>query len=353
MALPPAIVADDVENPGNVETLLVAAEMFCSTCVFHAHAHLARADLTDALNNHRSRIVTSDEIGMQFRPLLALENVSGAAELYGFRFPTGPTPALVVGNERRGISRELLTLSDRAVQIPMPSPHLNSLNVASAAAVGLYYLNRNGGAGARVSAHPEKRRPELLLLAPTDHVELGSSIRSASAFGWQQLLVDDRYGAWFGVPRATRAEGRAAARRARNPIHVIPSSPAHSYAFEEICVVSPEAGGVPLAEANLAGGHRQLLVIPDIQGISIDHIDWSRFGGRVSFVSLDLPVRPASRRYRLDASIVLAETAHQIGRPSAGVARKHPSRAPRYDRILRLGASDLGQLVFVDELECY
>jgi tRNA G18 (ribose-2'-O)-methylase SpoU len=347
------VVADDIENPGNAETLLTASEMFGAVCVFREHAHLARSELNGMLNEHGVQIVTTEEISARFRPVLALDNVPNAAEIYGYRPPAGHAPALVVGNERRGVSHELLALSDCAVQIPMLSKNLNCLNVAAAAAVGLYYLMGNGGGGLRRSAHPEKLRPMLFFLAPTDHVELGSSIRSAGALGWQQLLVDDRHNVWFGSRRSARAEGRAAARRARNPIRVIPSSFEHRYAFDEVCVVTPEPGSTPLSQAKLAGGQRQLLIIPDTQGIDLGTVDWQRFGRQITFVTLDVPHRPAVRQYRLDATIALAEAARQIGRPPTGVAKQRPSPAPRYDRVLRPRVPDLGEIVYLEELERY
>lgn len=346
------LVGDDIENPGNVATLLVAAEMFDADCVFREHAHLARPELSSLLHDRQSRIVSTEQIGARYRPVVALENVPGAADIYTCRQPIGASSALVVGNERRGVSRELLGLSDYAVQIPMQSRQLNCLNVASAAAVGLYYLTRIGGAQ-RPAGHSANHRPEILLLAPTDHVELGSSIRSAGAFGWDQVLVDDRHGAWFGVQRSTRAEGRAAARRARNSIRVIPSAIERGYAFDEVIVVTTRPGGIPLSRAKLAGGRRHLLAIPDMHGVEVDKVDWERFGKQITWVTLDVPREPAGRRYRLDASIVLAETARQIGRPGVQAGRKHPSAVPRYDRALRLRTPSLGEVVYLEDLDCY
>ena len=70
---------------------------------------------------------------------------------------------------------------------------------------------------------PTSRRPELSLLGPGDHFELGSTIRSAAAFGWERALIEDRHDVWFNCDRAVRSEGRAAARRARNEILLLPA----------------------------------------------------------------------------------------------------------------------------------
>jgi tRNA G18 (ribose-2'-O)-methylase SpoU len=345
------VVADDVENPSNVKTLLDTAEMFGADLVLREHAHLKRSGYGEALEARQRRVVAPSELRDAFRPILALDNVPNAAPVYGYRLQAGPEPALVVGNERRGVSRELLELSDGFIQIPMPSRRLNCLNVAAAAAVALYYLSRGGIGPSHVRAHPERLRPEVLFLAPANHIELGSSIRSAGAFGWQRVLVEDRHGAWFGSERSLRAEGRAAARRGRNPIRVIPVSSDSRYAFDEVCVVTLDRAGDLLSQRGLAGGPRQLLVVPDPEGIDLSSVDWERFGRRVSFTSLDVPFQPSMRHYRLEASIVLAESARQIGRPAEKPMRGR--HTPRYDRMLRLVPPDIGEVVFLEELTGY
>lgn len=67
--------------------------------------------------------------------LVALEQTTRSENLHEFRFPR--RVALVVGNERLGLSEVELSLADAAVEIPvwgMP----RSYNVASATAMALY-----------------------------------------------------------------------------------------------------------------------------------------------------------------------------------------------------------------------
>src|SRR5205823_4087419 len=158
-----------------------------------------------------------------YSPIVAFDNVERAADVYGFRLPGGPRTAVVLGNERRGIGRDILSIAHHNVQIPMfaRGPRtIKCLNVAAASAIALNYRGRGGGAKLKVSSHPDKRRPELMMVGGHSHVELGSSIRSAGAFGWQRVILEDRMRAWFGAHRSVQAEGRAAARRHRNPIHL-------------------------------------------------------------------------------------------------------------------------------------
>lgn len=67
--------------------------------------------------------------------LVGLEQTSNSQSLYDFTFPK--QTALVVGNERQGLTQEVLDLLDAVVEIPVYGlPH--SHNVATATAIALY-----------------------------------------------------------------------------------------------------------------------------------------------------------------------------------------------------------------------
>lgn len=351
MASPWTLVGDGIENPGNASALCDAAAMFAGSCQFRTHRTGTRGQPSPLLLPDHLPTLTLDTLS-RFSPLVALDNVPGAGDVYGFRPPDGPAPALIAGNERRGISREALGMAHRTVQIPLAAGRLNTLNVAAAAAVALYYLSRGGGAGLHISAHPHTRRPEVLLAAPTDHIETGSTVRSAAALGWQRVLLEDRHRAWFGRDRATTAESRAAARRHRNPIHVVPVPREGKLAFRNVTLVTTRPGGLPLHRAMLAGGPGQVLVVPDEGGVDGEYERWERLGATPRLVSLTLPGGGFPYRYRLVATIVLAEAARQAGRP-AHVVRPAPSRPPAYDRALDVLAGEAGELVYPEELAAY
>src|SRR5439155_1917565 len=114
-------------------------------------------------------LVEREELARAYAPILALDNVAGATEIFGFAMPTGERPALVVGNERFGVADDLSGLATRYLEIPMPGRRLNTLNVAAAAAVALYYLSRGGSPARPQRSAPEARRPELLLIGGPDH----------------------------------------------------------------------------------------------------------------------------------------------------------------------------------------
>lgn len=345
----PTLIGDGIENPGNARTLLAAAAMFHTTCQFRDRAGLAPAWPPES----PLPLIAAADL-RSYAPLIACDNLPGAADVYGFRPAPGSHPALVVGNERRGLAHDVRTLATQAVQIPtFARTRLNCLNVAAAAAVALYYVFRGGGGKLQRSTHPERRRPTLLLAAGADHVELGSAIRSAGAFGWERILVDDRAGVWFGTERVTRSEGRAAARRGRNPIHLVPATRGVGATYDEVCVVSLGGEGTPLHRANLAGGPRQLVVIADESRAQHADDDWAAQGGRLRRVRVDVPGIEFAYHYRLAASIALAESARQVGQRPRVEAGPPVRGKVIYERALALLGAEGGEVVDLDDLAGY
>jgi SpoU rRNA Methylase family len=324
--------------------------MFGTACLFHDRAGLARAWQGDPPLS----LVSSAELSTRYAPLIACDNLPGAADVYGFRTAPGPRPALVVGNERRGLAHGVRALATQAVQIPMfARTSLNCLNVAAAAAEALYHLAHGGGGKLQRSAHPERRRPTLMLVGGRDHVELGSTVRSAGAFGWEPILLDDRAGVWFGCERVTRSEGRAAARRGRNPIHLVPVIGGGRAAYDEVCVVTLGRGDTPLHRAGLAGGLRQLVVIPDECDAPLPDGEWMRLGKRVRRVQIDVSGGEFAYHYRLAASIALAKIARQVGQRRRVEVGPPVRGKVGYDRALAVLAQEGGELVDLEDLGEY
>ena len=366
------LVGDHIENPANARMMMDAAAMFGGRCVFRDGGELAAKWLASFGDTGLPRIGRA-EMAEQFSPIIALDNLKGAADIYGYRLSPGPAPAVMVGNERKGLTQEMRELADQAVEIPMVSRRLNCLNVAAASAAALYYLARGGGSRIRASGRPERRRPEIMLIGGTDHFELGSSIRSAGAFGWDRLLLDDRSGVWFGAARAIQLEGRAAARRSRNPIHVIPARLTRSTLFRQAYIVSARRGA-PLQTADLARGPEQVIVIPDESAVDIQREDWGWLAPEIRVVCLDLPVQPNPEsgifavdpgdrpgspagppvyHYRFGATIALAEIARQVGRPARHISSRPHRAAPEYELELKLDRMDGAEKLFLEDLLDY
>lgn len=305
-----ALLADGVENPANLARLENAAILFGGSCV-----------------------------GSVTGRLIAVENARGARTIFG-RSPLRGDATLAVGNERRGLSRAMLAAADETVVIPTQSRTVTTLNVAAAAAVAAWYVVHGSGPQAQ-TMRPATRQPALLLIGE-DHVETGASLRSAAAFGYRDVLLDDRGAGWFDGPSAIRREARAAARRHKNPIRIHRASVEHASRFDEVVVVSPSSDATPIQRSRLTRGGRQLIVV----GAAPSELE------RVA----STPVRLASLRLspvaspalRLVASILLAEVSRQVGhkRPARVKAGR---RAPRYDAAPRLVPD--GEVMDVDPSE--
>jgi tRNA G18 (ribose-2'-O)-methylase SpoU len=341
------LLGDGVGNPANARALLDAAAMFGIPCLFRdtrgLHAHW-----NSRYDGHLPLVEPGAPLD-SLAPFIAVENAPGAAPVYEAPRPRDGA-SIVVGNERLGVRGDLLRLAERCVEIPMSGRGVNTLNVASAAAVALFYLLASGHRPMRQSPNPERRRPALLFAAPTDHVEVGSAIRSAAAFGWRSVGLEDRHRVWFGVPRAARTEGRAAARSHRNATRIIPMRTDHPLAFKRVIVVGARVDGRPLASVDLAGGRETLLVLPDEDGTG-KH-DWASVGAQIEFARVELPPDAFPYRYRLLASIILAEAARQIGRPAVA-GRPTPRRGLAYESAIELAAGGVGEEVSPAELRGY
>ena len=306
-----AIFADGVENPANLERITDAARLLGAT---------------------RTQTVSGR--------LIAVENSRGARSLYG-RQPLNDAATIAVGNERHGLSAHVLERAAETIVIPTMSRTVTTLNVASAAAVAGWYVI-HGSAAQAIAARPEHRRPALLIVGD-DHVEVGSTLRSAAAFGFHDVLLEDRSAGWCEGTAAVRREARAAARRHKNPLRIHRADLRSAARFEEIVLVSAFGTGPPLRRERLIRGQRQLVVIgaapSELSTIAVD---------RLRVTTLDLV--PTSRApLRLLASIVLAEVARQVGRRRPTPGRPAP-RPPTYETALELASPGETRLVDASEL---
>ena len=343
------LVGDGIENSANSVVMKHAAAMFGAACRFRDTKGLAQSAASAGLPGETFSPIAGTELRLLHSRIVAFDNLPDAREIYGFH--AGRNFAVLVGNERRGLSREFASLATDRVHVPMQSRRINCLNVAAASAVALYYLCAPPVGQMAVRKDPRSRRPELLLLGAFDHFELGSTIRSAAAFGWERAFIEDRHRVWFGCDRAVRSEGRAAARRGRNEILLIPSSGQASFRYPRVTVITCRRVGPPLHRANFTGGPSQLGVISD-EGGSATPEDLSRFGGQVDFAHLRLPTSEFPYHYRLVASVALAEIARQVGRRPTVKVPAGP-RPPIYDSALEELAETSGEMVRMEDLGDY
>lgn len=341
------LVGDGIRDPRNARALLDASAMFGATAVFRDTAGLSQRWEVDLGGEDLRYITAADLAGST---TIAIENAPGSRSLFGG--PIDRIPAsVIVGNERRGIGKDLLRSADRTLHIPTAGNGVNTLNVASAGAVALYALSADRTRQRR-SAPGSRGRPALVLFAPGDHVEAGSSLRTAAALGWTAVCVEDREHVWFGTPRPIRTEGRAAARSHRAVLRVIPTLSLRGPLFDAVTIVGTELDAPGLRQVSLASGSSSAIVIPDESAVDLGGEDWSRVGTTVSFARIDVSETDFPYRFRLPASIAIAEISRQVGPPRRG-ERPAPHRRPRYHSILRTSEPDGQEAVTWDELERY
>ena len=147
------LLAEDMQDPGNVGTLIRTANAFGMDGVILAGAcadpygpKAVRASMGAVF---RLPVWTLSAAGAlealreQGIPLIAAALREDSAEAGTFVFPR--RLALAIGNEGHGLSPELLSAADTVLRIPM-EPGAESLNAAAAAAVLLWevYRNREG-----------------------------------------------------------------------------------------------------------------------------------------------------------------------------------------------------------------
>ena len=140
----PVVVLDQPRNPFNIGAAVrvaAAAGAGGLLCLgqqdpWHPAAVVSGVGLQFALP-----VARADALPECRRPLLIIDP-AGEPMPWGGAAPPGAL--LVFGNERRGVSAELLARAQRRLAIPM-TPGVSSLNLATSAAIAIYALAPPGG----------------------------------------------------------------------------------------------------------------------------------------------------------------------------------------------------------------
>jgi tRNA(Leu) C34 or U34 (ribose-2'-O)-methylase TrmL len=199
-----------------------------------------------------------DEVPAQFDYVIACEATRRSRTVYDYPAPRGHL-VVIVGNELQGLSKRVLQKADQVVSVPMLGRGMSSVNVAVAAAIVLYALQRDLGRKHLRPSSLSCRDVDVLLFGPRDPNELGSLLRSAWAFGWQRVFLADPSAVWFTSDRPTILAGRAAARREVNRLAVIPHGQMNVRDYDRIIVCNGETQGTPLSRFSLPDGGKVLL----------------------------------------------------------------------------------------------
>ena len=276
------LIGLDIEGEWNLPLLKNAAEL--SDAAFRlTNQHKIPAQSSEASFPTTPDPITSvEDLRTEFDCLLACETGKISRSIYGYPAPRGRV-ALLVGNELHGIPRGDLRKVDQVLSIPMKRSQMSSVNVAVAVAVSLYTLSHDL---ARKGIKPSRMRQsniDVLIYGADDPSELGSLFRSMWAFGWKRVFLDDRAGIWFVKDRQTILAGRAAARREKNPLAILPADKLSIGSYGAVVVCSDGGSGTPLSRFRVSATERMLIVfgrgIPPvtdagtvIQEIFVDHV---------------------------------------------------------------------------------
>lgn len=147
--IPLLVVLEDLQDPGNLGTILRTAEgagatgiLMSRNCVDLFNPKTIRSTMGSV---YRMPWMAAEDLGAALRRLRERGICSYAAHLGGSRFYdqesyTGGT-AFLIGNESRGLSSQLAGEADRLLRIPMEG-QVESLNAAMAAGILLYEASR-------------------------------------------------------------------------------------------------------------------------------------------------------------------------------------------------------------------
>jgi tRNA G18 (ribose-2'-O)-methylase SpoU len=136
----PVIIADRIQTPENIGSILrIAGNIGCKKVVLTEALEITKTKIEKIARNSmqylETEILSFDEIAKRYQPLIAIETSDKACNIYETNLPR--EAAFIVGNEKYGISEELLKLCETHVYIPMPG-QVKSLNVSHALSVGLF-----------------------------------------------------------------------------------------------------------------------------------------------------------------------------------------------------------------------
>lgn len=141
----PVIVADHIQSPMNVGAILRLAANIHATKVWLVYkedpgfrSYKIKSTSSGASEKTDWEIISPEklpEVLPTDYEVVAIETTEDAQNIYQTRLPE--KIAFVVGNERYGISDELLRLCSQKVFIPIPGP-ISSLNVSHALGISLF-----------------------------------------------------------------------------------------------------------------------------------------------------------------------------------------------------------------------
>jgi len=136
----PVIILDRLQTPDNIGSALrLAGNIGCKKVIVTEQFELSQNKIERIARNSLQYLeiefMNYNEISKSFKHLVAIETSSESKNIYESKLPINST--FIVGNERMGISEELLELTNQQIFIPMPG-QVKSLNVSHALSISIF-----------------------------------------------------------------------------------------------------------------------------------------------------------------------------------------------------------------------
>ncbi len=149
--MPVALLLDGLTNPRNIGMLFRLAEAARLQCIYTYNMK----DLSGSKKLARASRSADQYLQIQeLADLEAVRNLKEENELVGLEMTTKSIPyvnyhpprpvVMILGNERAGVSQELIDLSDQCIHIPMLGLK-TSMNVAVASGIAVYHMLEASG----------------------------------------------------------------------------------------------------------------------------------------------------------------------------------------------------------------
>lgn len=144
-----AVVLEDIQDPGNVGTLIrsanalgIGAVILTGSCADRTSPRAVRASMGAAFRQYVAECPLDALGGLLGEMGLRLYGAALSDRAVDLRSARLENSAVAIGNEGHGLSRRLLDMCEKTVIIPM-KPGSESLNAAAAGAVIMWELTRD------------------------------------------------------------------------------------------------------------------------------------------------------------------------------------------------------------------
>jgi len=148
--LPVTVVLDNVRSEMNVGSVLRTADAFLiervllcgiTPCPPKAEIHKTAlgAEESVAWQHHDSTLEAVEQLKREGYTLCSIEQVHDSVSLEHFVAAPGQRIAIVLGNEVRGVSQQVVDASDQCIELPQGGTK-HSLNISCCAAIVMWHL---------------------------------------------------------------------------------------------------------------------------------------------------------------------------------------------------------------------